>query len=142
MKIINDRQRQSALMFNEYPSKRQGRGFFGEMVYFEWRTMDHYSPRLLFFLVLIIGLNYLDSCFTLMILEKGGKELNPIVESAISLWGEKFWIWKFALVSVSSVILCLFSRYRRVKIAIVLVSLIYLVLVSYQVVGLNIHNVQ
>jgi hypothetical protein len=137
MKIINNRRRQSTLIFNEYPWKRQGRGFLGGRVYSEWRLMDHYSPKLLFFLVLIIGLNYLDSCFTLMILEKGGKELNPIVESAISLWGEKFWIWKFAIVSFSSVILCLFSRCKRVKIAIVLVCLLYLVLVSYQVIGLN-----
>ncbi len=112
----------------------------GERVYSELCLRDHYSPKLLFFLVLIIGLNYLDSCFTLMILEKGGRELNPLVESAINLWGEKFWIWKFAIVSFSSFILCLFSRYKRVKIAIVLVSFLYLVLVSYQLIGLNIHN--
>ena len=142
MKIINDRHIQSALRLNEYSRQGRRKSSFGERVYSELCLMDHYSPRLLFFLVLIIGLNYLDSCFTLMILEKGGRELNPIVESAIGLWGEKFWIWKFAIVSVSSVILCLFSRYKRVKIAIVLVSFLYLVLVSYQLIGLNIHNVQ
>lgn len=122
---------------NEYFGEGRRKGTFGERVYAELCMGHHYSPKLLFFLILIIGLNYLDACFTMMILEKGGRELNPIVESAIGLWGEKFWIWKFAIVSVSAVILCLFSRYKRVKIAIVLVSFLYLVLVSYQLIGLN-----
>jgi hypothetical protein len=124
-------------MLIEYFSEGRRKGSFGERVYAELCLRDHYSPKLLFFLILIIGLNYLDACFTMMILEKGGRELNPVVELAIGLWGEKFWIWKFAIVSVSAVILCLFSQYKRVKIAIVLVSFLYLVLVSYQLIGLN-----
>jgi hypothetical protein len=129
-------------MVNEYSSQGRRKDSFGERVYAELCLKDHYSPKLLFFLILIIGLNYLDACFTMMILEQGGRELNPIVESALGIWGEKFWIWKFAVVSVSSVILCLFSRYKRVKIAIVLVSFLYLGLVTYQIIGLNIHNFQ
>ncbi|MBI4763698.1 MAG: hypothetical protein HY787_03725 [Deltaproteobacteria bacterium] len=134
--------KRSVLRLNEYSSQWLRRGSFGERVYVELCLRDHYSPRLLFFLILIIGLNYLDACFTMMILEKGGRELNPIVESALRIWGDKFWIWKFSMVSVSSVILCLFSQYKRVKIAIVVVSFLYLVLVSYQLIGLNIHNFQ
>jgi hypothetical protein len=124
-------------MLIEYFSERRRKGSFGERIYAELCLRDHYSPKLLFFLILIIGLNYLDACFTMMILEKGGRELNPIVELAIGFWGEKFWIRKFGIVSISAVILCLFSRYKRVKIAIVLVSFLYLVLVSYQLIGLN-----
>jgi hypothetical protein len=124
-------------MLIEYFSEWRRKGSFGERVYAEMCLRDHYSPKLLFFLILIVGLNYLDACFTMMILEKGGRELNPVVDLAIGLWGEKFWIWKFAIVSVSAVILCLFSQYKRVKIAIVLVSFLYLVLVSYQLIGLN-----
>ena len=122
---------------SEYYGQERRIGSFGQKVYAELFLVNHYGPKLLFFLVLIIGLNYLDACFTMMILERGGRELNPIVESAINLWGEKFWILKFVLVSISSVILCLFSRYRRVKIAIVAVSFLYLALISYQLIGLN-----
>ena len=116
------------------------REVFGKRSFSEWILVGYYSPRLLFFLILIVGLNYLDSCFTMMILERGGRELNPIVESAINLWGEKFWIWKFGIVSFSAVILCLNSRLKGVKIAIVAICFFYLVLVSYQLIGLQIYN--
>jgi hypothetical protein len=102
--------------------------------------VDHYGPALLFFLVLLLGLNCLDSFFTLKILHYGGKELNPIVESIIALVGEKFWIWKFAIISFSSIILCLHSQYRGVKIAIRLLCFLYIGLICYQLIGLTIHN--
>lgn len=54
--------------------------------------MDRYGARLLFFLVLIIGLNILDSFFTMIILECGGYEVNPIVRSAIEVYGDDFWV--------------------------------------------------
>jgi hypothetical protein len=104
------------------------------------RYVDHYSPLLLFFLILIIGLNYLDACFTMMILENGGRELNPIVESTLSILGKEFWIWKFLLVSFSSIILCLHSQYKGVKIAIFLLCAFYVGLVSYQLIGLTIFH--
>lgn len=95
--------------------------------------MDHYSPQLLFALTLILGLNILDSWFTMMILQHGGIEVNPIVESAIELYGDQFWLWKFGLVAVNLVILCLHSRFKPVNLAIVLIALVYLAVVVYQI---------
>ena len=105
------------------------------------RYVDRYSPRLLLFLILMVGLNYLDACFTMMILENGGRELNPIVGSAIDLLGEKFWIWKFVVVSFSSIILCLHSQDIRIKIVIFLLCSLYAGLVAYQLIGLLIVHV-
>lgn len=102
--------------------------------------MDRYNPALLFFLILITGLNFLDSCFTMMILEKGGRELNPIVDSAITLMGTDFWIWKFLIVSVSLTILCLHSQFAGVKLAIFSLCSLYVGLVCYQLVGLVVYN--
>ena len=102
--------------------------------------MDHYGPALLALLVLILGLNCLDSFFTLKILHHGGKELNPIVEPIIFLLGEKFWVWKFAIISFSSIILCLHSQYKGVKIAIMLLCFLYIGLIIYQLIGLTIYN--
>ena len=99
--------------------------------------MDRYHPGLLFFLILISGLNILDSSFTMMILEYGGREVNPIVEAVMNLWGDGFWIWKFAIVSASLVILCLHSKYRMAKTAIVSLSLLYSGVVSYQMILLS-----
>ena len=99
--------------------------------------VDRYHPGLLFFLILISGLNILDSSFTMMILDYGGREVNPIVEAVMNLWGDGFWIWKFAIVSASLVILCLHSKYRMAKTAIVSLSLLYSGVVSYQMILLS-----
>jgi hypothetical protein len=96
--------------------------------------VDHYSSGLFFFLVLTIGLNILDAFFTLFILGmKGFRELNPVVGSALNLYGDNFWVWKFAIVSLSLILLCLHSKFKRVKAVIVSVSFIYITVVIYQI---------
>jgi len=95
--------------------------------------VDRYSATLFFFLVLILGLNVLDSLFTLMVLDLQGWELNPVVRSVIELHGYEFWIWKFFFVSACLILLCLHSKVRRVKTSFVFISLIYLSTVFYQI---------
>ena len=95
--------------------------------------VDQYSSTLLFFLISIIGLNVLDAFFTLMILDLKGWEANPVVRSVINVYGTKFWIWKFFIVSVSLVLLCLHSRFRLVRELIVAVGCLYFMVVVYQI---------
>ena len=95
--------------------------------------VDRYSSSLFFFLVAIIGLNVLDALFTMMILDLKGWEANPSVRSVIGLYGTKFWIWKFSIVSVSLALLCLHSRFRLVKEIIIAVGCLYVIVVAYQV---------
>jgi hypothetical protein len=40
-----------------------------------------------------------------MILDLKGWEANPVVHTVIILYGTKFWIWKFSIVSVSSALM-------------------------------------
>ena len=97
--------------------------------------VDRYNPRLFFALVLIAVLSVSDSLITMAILNKGGEEVNPIVRSAIEVYGDGFWIWKFVITSACLVLLCLHSQFRRVRaihIAIVL-SIIYLIVVLYEI---------
>jgi len=95
--------------------------------------MDRYSSELFFFLILIVGLNILDALFTMMILDVGGWEVNPFVDAVISLCGDKFWVWKFTIVSVSLVVLCLHSKFRSVKAVIGGITLIYIGIVLLQI---------
>jgi hypothetical protein len=95
--------------------------------------VDRYSSKLFFFLILILGLNILDVALTVMILDSKGWELNPIVRSVIEAHGDRFWIWKFAIVSVSLILLCLHSKFKRVKQIIVALCSIYLLVILYQV---------
>ena len=95
--------------------------------------VDHYSPRLLFLLVLIVGLNVLDSLFTMMVLDFGGWEINPFVRAAIEVYGDHFWVWKFAIVSFNVVLLCLHSKFRHVQKIILGICWVYLAVVVYQI---------
>ena len=101
------------------------------------RTLYQYSPRLLFLLILIIGLNVLDSLFTMLILDSGGREVNPIVRSGIDLYGDRFYVWKFFHVSVNVILLCLYSRFRYVQKALLGICIAYLTIVIYQIILLR-----
>jgi hypothetical protein len=95
--------------------------------------VDRYSTLLFFFMVLILGLNILDSLFTMMILDLGGREFNPFVRFIIELHGEKFWIWRFIIVSVSLILLCLNRRFKLVRWIIIGIGSVYLIIVLYQI---------
>lgn len=95
--------------------------------------MDQYGPGLLFLIVLIAGLNILDALFTMMILEEGGSEINPIVHSAIQTYGDHFWIWKFFMVSVPLILLCLHNKFRLAIPAILGISAAYMGVVLFEI---------
>jgi hypothetical protein len=101
--------------------------------------VDRYGPSLLFFLILIVGLNVLDSFFTMIILECGGREVNPIVCSAIEVYGDQFWVWKYMLVSANLILLCLHSRFRYVSRIILWITLLFLGVIFYEVILLKYH---
>lgn len=94
--------------------------------------VDRYSSSLFFFLVLLLGLNILDIIFTLMIIDNKGWEVNPIVRSVMDIHGDGFWIWKFGMISFSLTLLCLHSKFRMAKTAILALSSIYFILILYQ----------
>lgn len=138
--LMEDRRKKPTPMLSRYTLKGRRKGFSKQNGFPKEGYVDHYGPALLVFLVLILGLNCLDCFFTLKILGYGGRELNPIVESTIAILGEKFWIWKFAVIAFSSIILCLHSQYKGVKIAIWLLCILYIGLIGYQLIGFAIHN--
>lgn len=95
--------------------------------------VDRYGPGLLFLLVLILGLNVLDAFLTMLILEDGGLEMNPVVRSVIQLYGDRFWVWKFVMVSVPLILLCLHGKFRLVFPALLGISAIYMTVILFQV---------
>ncbi len=95
--------------------------------------MDRYGSGLFFWLVLIAGLNVIDAFLTMIILEDGGREINPIVHSVMQLYGDKFWIWKFAIVSLPLILLCLHSKFRHATPVILGVGVIYVAVILFQI---------
>jgi len=95
--------------------------------------VDRYSSGLLLLLVVLLVLNALDAVFTIFILDCGGQEVNPLIETLVGYCGEQFWIWKFLLVAVAVLFLCLHSQFPRVKSALWVVTLVYGGVILYQV---------
>ena len=132
-RVTPDRRRQPTPGLSRYT-------FFGRRQKFRRKEdqekggyVDRYSSRLFFFLVLIMGLNIFDSILTMMILDLKGEEINPVVRAVIEIHGDKFWVWKFGIVSVCLILLCLHNKFKRIKWIFVGISAIYLLVVVYEI---------
>jgi len=136
---FRDRRRQPTPLFSRYTFWGRREGLRRREDQEKGGYVDRYGPGLLFFLLLIEGLNVLDSFFTMIILECGGREVNPIARSAIEVYGDHFWVWKFLLVSFNIVLLCLHSRFRYVNRIIRWVALLFLGVIFYEMILLKYH---
>ena len=83
-RILSDRRKKPTKGLSRYT-------FFGRRRTFRRKTdqerggyTDRYSAGLFFLLILIIGLNILDSFFTMIILDHGGWEVIPLHEALSS----------------------------------------------------------
>ena len=95
--------------------------------------VDRYGSGLLLLLLVLLSLNIFDAIFTIFILDCGGQEVNPIMGALIAYCGEQFWIWKFLMVAVAVLFLCLHSQFPRVKRALWALTMIYGGVILYQV---------
>jgi len=136
---FHDRRRQPTPPFSRYTLWGRRRVLRRKEDQEKGGYVDRYGARLLFFLVLIVGLNILDSFFTMIILDAGGREVNPIVRSAIEVYGDDFWVWKFMIVSVNLILLCIHSRFRYVNKVILWITLLFLGVILYQFTVMQYH---
>jgi hypothetical protein len=95
--------------------------------------VDRYSQKLFIVLVGILVLNVLDVILTMVILDHQGVELNPLVRSAIEIYGNSFWVWKYGIVSVCLVLLCLHINFKGVKTIVLATFTLYVAVVIYQI---------
>ena len=82
---------------------------------------------------MILALNIIDAVLTIIILDHGGWEMNPFVRTVIEIYGERFWVWKFLLVSCALILLCIHSKFRAIMTIIVTTGFIYASVVLYEI---------
>ena len=136
-RMIKDRRNQPTPGLSRYTFLGRRRNFRRKPDQERGGYTDCYSEELFFILILIVALNILDSFFTLIILDRGGWEVNPIVRSVIELYGDGFCVWKLFIISISLFCLCLHSNFGGVRSLIKVTGLIYAVVVLYQVYLIN-----
>jgi len=132
-RILKDRRRHPTYGLSRFVLRGQRSSFRRNEDQGTGGYVDRYGPGLLFLLVLILGLNVLDAFLTMIVLEDGGSEMNPVVCSAIQLYGDRFWVWKFVMVSVPLILLCLHSKFRLVIPVLWGISAIYMTVILFQV---------
>jgi hypothetical protein len=136
-----EKNRRTPLDRRKKPTPRWGWfTFFGRRRLFRRKSdqekggyLDRYSHILFFLLILILSLNILDSLFTMMMIDLGGQEFNPLMRSFIELHGDMFWIWRIVIVSIALILLYLHHGFILVRRVIIAIGLIYVVIVVYQI---------
>ena len=97
------------------------------------RTVHLYGPALLAATCMVLGLNVLDSLFTILHLQQGGLEVNPVMRWLLRYGQTSFIFWKSIVVGLSLVVLChpRHLRFGRVGIGVTLGG--YLILLLYHI---------
>ncbi len=97
----------------------------------EGAFVDQYSTRLVLLLSWIALMNAADSFFTLLHIQNGGVELNPVAGMLLGLGRVGFVVSKGALISLPLVILCQHKNFSVARIGLWLASGAYTLLLGY-----------
>ena len=73
------------------------------------QMVDRYSTKLFAVILFILGLSILDAFFTLILIEEGAKEINPVMDYYLKISPTLFFCIKYML-TCASVLLVLFIK--------------------------------
>ena len=93
--------------------------------WFERLIAYRINPGIFFMAVLILSLNITDACFTQLIIEHGGWEINPIARAAMATFGDHFWVWKHVVVSLAVIMLISHCHMRTSRVCIATAAGLY-----------------
>ena len=97
----------------------------------EGSFVDLYGMRLFLLLLWVALLNVADSYFTLVHLQAGGIELNPIAQALLSTGRANFVLAKSALIACALVVLCMHKNFILARIGLWASAGAYTLLVGY-----------
>lgn len=97
----------------------------------EGSFVDLYSGQLLFLILWVALMNVADSFFTLIHLQGGGIELNPIADMLLVTGRRTFVLYKSGLIGVALLVLCLHKNFVLARFGLGLAAAVYTALVGY-----------
>jgi hypothetical protein len=97
----------------------------------EGSFVDLYGSGLLIALMWIAVANVADSFFTLIHLQNGGSEVNPVADILLRAGLMKFVLLKSALVGVALLVLCMHKNFRVARIGLWAAAGAYTLLIAY-----------
>lgn len=128
-----DRRRRATPRFSRYTlfggRRRRGRRE-GET---ENTFVDQYSPRMWALLCWVALMNAGDSFFTLLHLQGGGIELNPVADMMLGTGRTGFVTLKSFLITLPLVVLCLHKNFSLARVGLWVAAGTYSMLLAYHV---------
>jgi len=95
--------------------------------------VDQYSLRLWALLAWIAVMNSADSFFTLVHLQSGGVELNPVAALLLQSGRTGFVVWKSLLITLPLLVLCVHKNFPLARVGLWAAAGTYTMLLGYHV---------
>ena len=100
----------------------------------EGSFVDVYSPSMLAAILWIALMNAADSFFTIVHLQNGGQEVNPVANALLLTGRAQFVLIKSAVISVALLVLCLHKNFHLARLGLWLAAVAYTCLLAYHLV--------
>lgn len=97
----------------------------------EGSFLDLYGTRLLLILMWIALMNVGDTFFTLIHLQDGGRELNPVADLLLLSGRRGFVVWKSLLIGAALVVLCVHKNFYLARLGLWAAAVSYTILIAY-----------
>ncbi|MBI5362917.1 MAG: hypothetical protein HZA53_07035 [Planctomycetes bacterium] len=104
-------------------ARREGEG--------EHAFVDLYSVKLLLILLWIALMNVADSFFTLVHLQHGGTEVNPVAGMMLQTGLTSFVVLKSALIGLALLVLCVHKNFHLARLGLWVAAIAYTLLFAY-----------
>lgn len=97
----------------------------------EGSFLDLYGTRLLLLLMWVALMNVGDTFFTLIHLQDGGRELNPVADMLLHSGRTGFVVWKSILIGSALVVLCVHKNFYLARLGLWAAAVSYTILIGY-----------
>jgi len=93
--------------------------------------VDVYSIKVWCALTFFLLLNLFDSHFTMLYLQRGGEEANPVAVALLNMGPGVFVLVKALGIGLAASLFCIFKNFRNGRIGVVIALLLYQLLLLY-----------
>jgi hypothetical protein len=128
-----DRRRRPTPRFSRrsfFGGRRRGHRREGER---DGSFVDLYSTRLFLIVMWVALMNVADSFFTLIHLQRGGSEANPVAAVLLLTGRTSFVFWKSSLIAVALLVLCVHKNFNVARYGLWVAALCYTLLLVYHI---------
>jgi hypothetical protein len=101
--------------------------------------VDRYGHGLLIPLFLILLLSILDAYFTILLIERGAQEINPLMNFLIEQGYMRFFLVKYLLTALAVLVFCVCKNHLITKISIAFIISFYLIVFANHLLGVFYH---